>query len=297
METVRDINDFKKFLELNKGKIYENSVKASDISIDDEWMQDNQWDDIYEQERERKMEKYNIGDVWWTHFPFQDIDEDKHRPAIVIDEDTIAVLAMMVTSKEKEYPYCIEISDWKEAGLHTQSWARIDRIIKMDEWRMDKKIGELTSKDLNKFLQLIVEIQNETFHEFSLVAIVNPTGEYLQIYDEDWGCWLFPYFKNVDPNKENVDRKISDILKIATVTSYVTNAVHCKYSVRDGVYKRYKHKLYRCQLSNIPEHMIMKEFELDGKKYAWKSIKELENDCNAMDKNDDIIAFVKLKCK
>lgn len=49
----------------------------------------------------KKMEKYNIGEVWWTQFPFEDIDQSKHRPAIVIDDSTIAVLALMVTSKEK----------------------------------------------------------------------------------------------------------------------------------------------------------------------------------------------------
>lgn len=80
------------------------------------------------------MGKYNIGEVWWTHFPFQEVNEEKHRPAIVIDDNTIAVLAMMVSSKEKNNPYSIEISDWKEVGLPVRSWARIDRIINMDEW-------------------------------------------------------------------------------------------------------------------------------------------------------------------
>lgn len=41
------------------------------------------------------MGNYNIGEVWWTQFPFEDSDEDKHRPAIVIDDNTIAVLAMI----------------------------------------------------------------------------------------------------------------------------------------------------------------------------------------------------------
>ena len=31
------------------------------------------------------MERYNIGDVWWIHFPFSDKDEVKRRPAIVIE--------------------------------------------------------------------------------------------------------------------------------------------------------------------------------------------------------------------
>ena len=48
------------------------------------------------------MGKYNIGDVWWTHFPFENSNIVKHRPAIVINDDEIAILAMYVTSKDKE---------------------------------------------------------------------------------------------------------------------------------------------------------------------------------------------------
>lgn len=243
------------------------------------------------------MGKYNIGEVWWTHFPFQEVNEEKHRPAIVIDDNTIAVLAMMVSSKEKNNPYSIEISDWKEVGLPVRSWARIDRIINMDEWRMDKKIGDLSRNDLNKFMQLIAEYMSNRFHEFSLVALFKSDGKYLQIYDEDWKCWLFPYFKSKDPNKENVDKKMSELLKLDISTTYVTSAVHCKYSVRDNVYKRYKHKLYKLCLHEIPKYMEQDTFELDGKKCAWKSIEELEKDIETMEKNDDIIAFVKTKCK
>lgn len=243
------------------------------------------------------MGKYNIGEVWWTHFPFQEVNEEKHRPAIVIDDNTIAVLAMMVSSKEKNNPYSIEISDWKEVGLPVPSWARIDRIINMDEWRMDKKIGNLSRNDLNKFMQLIAEYMSNTFHEFSLVALFKTDGKYLQIYDEDWKCWLFPYFRSEDPNKENVDKKMSKLLKCDISTTYVTNAIHCKYSVRDDVYKRYKHKLYKLRLEEIPKYMEQDIFELDGKKCAWKSIEELEKDIETMEKNDDIIAFVKTKCK
>ena len=48
------------------------------------------------------MERYNIGDVWWIHFPFSDKDEVKRRPAIVIDDKTIAILAMYVTTKKHQ---------------------------------------------------------------------------------------------------------------------------------------------------------------------------------------------------
>ena len=120
MEAVKSINDFKRFIELNRDKLYANAENADNITLDDEWMQENQWDEIYKQ-GEKKMGKYNLGEVQWTEFPFEEIDVSKHRPAIVIDEDTIAVLTMMVTSKDKNNPYSIKIDDWQKAGLTKES--------------------------------------------------------------------------------------------------------------------------------------------------------------------------------
>ena len=53
METVKDINDFKRFIELNRDKLYANAENANDIALDDEWMLDNQWDEIYKQGEEK----------------------------------------------------------------------------------------------------------------------------------------------------------------------------------------------------------------------------------------------------
>ena len=129
------------------------------------------------------------------------------------------------------------------------------------------------------------------------MVIKNPAGKYLQVYDERWKCWLFPYYRTKDSNKENIDKHASDLLKMDVTTSYVAKAPHCKYSKSDKVYKQYKHTLYSVELNDVPEYMSGDEFDLDDKKYAWKSIEELEKDDNVMDKNDDIIAFVKTKYK
>ncbi|MCI5805479.1 MAG: hypothetical protein MR029_04000 [Clostridium sp.] len=50
METVKDIKDFKRFIELNRDKLYASAENANDIVIDDEWMQDDQWDEVYMQD-------------------------------------------------------------------------------------------------------------------------------------------------------------------------------------------------------------------------------------------------------
>ncbi len=53
MEAVKSIDDFKRFLEINREKIRVNAVNADDISVDDEWMQENQWDEVYKQGENR----------------------------------------------------------------------------------------------------------------------------------------------------------------------------------------------------------------------------------------------------
>ena len=42
--------------------------------------------------------------------------------------------------------------------------------------------------------------------------------------------------------------------------------------------------------------MMERSFEIDGEPYSWMSMEQLENDADIMAKNDDIIAFVKMKC-
>lgn len=203
---------------------------------------------------------------------------------------------MYVTSRNKDNPYSIEITDWKEAGLMKPLWARIDRIINISEWHLDKKIGQLSQTDLIKILQLVAEITTGVCHEFSLIAVQRNDNRFLQIYDDRWHGWLFPYFRSTDNNKENVDFQISKLLENELVTFYVTQSKHCKFSVSDKVYKIYNHKLYTVKLEKVPENMNKNSFEINNKKFQWMSINEMENDNSIMEINDDVVAFVKAKC-
>ncbi len=233
------------------------------------------------------MGKYNIGDVWWVEYPFSERNETKHRPAIIVDDETIAILALYVTSKDKDNPYSIAILDWKEAGLAQPSWARIDRIVEIKECHIDCRVGSLSERDALKMFQLVAEITQNKFHEFSILAVSDMQGKYLQIYDDRWACWLFPYVRTTDNNKENVDLFASKLLQKEVSTTYVTVARHCKYSVSDCVYKIYNHKLYSFRTNEHAEYLC------DDAKYRWMTIEELEQDSEVMEKNDDVIAFVK----
>lgn len=50
MKKIKSVEDFKKFLKENKELVLSNAVNANEVTIDDEWMQDSKWDEIYQRE-------------------------------------------------------------------------------------------------------------------------------------------------------------------------------------------------------------------------------------------------------
>ena len=50
MDRVELIKDFKSFLSSNREKFLDVAVAIKDLSDDDEWIQDNEWNEIYKQE-------------------------------------------------------------------------------------------------------------------------------------------------------------------------------------------------------------------------------------------------------
>ena len=63
--------------------------------------------------------------------------------------------------------------------------------------------------------------------QFPFLAIMHPSGKYLQVYDERWKCWLFPYYRTEDPNKENIDRHASCLIKMKVIRH--TNCINIHY--------------------------------------------------------------------
>ncbi|MCM1084178.1 MAG: hypothetical protein NC393_08765 [Clostridium sp.] len=47
MESIKTVEEFKKFMEDNHDMIYSNAVDADKITLNDEWMQDDKWEEIY----------------------------------------------------------------------------------------------------------------------------------------------------------------------------------------------------------------------------------------------------------
>lgn len=50
MDRTESIKDFKSFLNSNREKLLDMAVAIKDIPADDDWIQDDEWDEIYKQE-------------------------------------------------------------------------------------------------------------------------------------------------------------------------------------------------------------------------------------------------------
>ena len=50
MNREKTIKDFKSFLDENREKLLDIAIDINDLPYDNEWINDNEWDEIYKQE-------------------------------------------------------------------------------------------------------------------------------------------------------------------------------------------------------------------------------------------------------
>ncbi len=133
-------------------------------------------------------------------------------------------------------------------------------------------------------------------HKHAIILISNKKGEFLQIFEESWNCWLFLNTKicgNVAAGEvENCLISSLGLGNDAIKASYQTNFVHEKFSVKDGKAKTYNHYFYKVTISNMPKEFLQKEFVFGGKKYSWRSLAELKSNKQIAKLNGDIISQV-----
>jgi hypothetical protein len=50
MANIRSVQDYKEFLKENRELLHKNAVRIENLPPDDDWILDDEWDEIYEQE-------------------------------------------------------------------------------------------------------------------------------------------------------------------------------------------------------------------------------------------------------
>lgn len=104
----------------------------------------------------------NKGDVLTVEFSFNDQQTSKLRPAVItqVSEDNIVIAK--VTSKIKNHPNNISLTDIKAAGLERESQVQCNRQVTLNRYSTNivSKIGHLTDHDLSLIKQKTTELQN-----------------------------------------------------------------------------------------------------------------------------------------
>lgn len=96
---------------------------------------------------------FNAFDIVVVPFPFTDKATSKRRPALVLSDAQAfnlqagqAVMAMITSAKNSDWPLDIDIQDLDSAGLPAPSMIRM-KLFTLDENLVIRKAGELAQAD------------------------------------------------------------------------------------------------------------------------------------------------------
>lgn len=109
---------------------------------------------------------FNTYDVVVVPFPFTDRATTKRRPALILSNAQTfnqkvgqAVMAMITSAKNSDWPLDVEIQDLDSAGLPSASIIRM-KLFTLDEQLIIRKAGKLANKDQGEVLNAIHQLLN-----------------------------------------------------------------------------------------------------------------------------------------
>ena len=108
------------------------------------------------------MAKILRGDIYWANLdPAKGHEQSGERPVLILSHDvfnehsgTVIVVALTSQPQKAGFPLTLELSDPR---LPKRSWVKISQIRTLSVERLGKKIGRVTTEELD----LIVEGLNE----------------------------------------------------------------------------------------------------------------------------------------
>ena len=100
-------------------------------------------------------------DIVVVPFPFTDKSTSKRRPALILSDAQAfnlqvgqAVMAMITSAKNSDWPLDIDIQDLDSAGLPAPSMIRM-KLFTLDEKLIIRKAGQLAKPDQKKVIEAL----------------------------------------------------------------------------------------------------------------------------------------------
>lgn len=98
------------------------------------------------------MRKYNRWEIWRARVPYEEKRGSKERPVLILNEDTMIVLSLKMTSHEPRYKKLqgeYEVMEWKKAGLEKPTVIQCSKLLRLDKKLMgDYMYGKLSAVDI-----------------------------------------------------------------------------------------------------------------------------------------------------
>ncbi|MBF0166790.1 MAG: type II toxin-antitoxin system PemK/MazF family toxin [Alphaproteobacteria bacterium] len=97
---------------------------------------------------------YSAFEVVVVPFPFTDRPVQKRRPALVLSSADFnsrhghAILSMITTARQSDWPTDVPLTDWKEAGLKLPCRVRL-KLFTLDTALIDGSVGRLSTRDVD----------------------------------------------------------------------------------------------------------------------------------------------------
>ena len=108
---------------------------------------------------------YQKGTVVDIFYPYADKDDEKMRPAVILEteEGQVRLVLLKISSSKKydgeydKYPYAVKIADIQTAGLVKESWALTEQELHVAPDVMLNARGHLAQSDL-EVVEMIHEL-------------------------------------------------------------------------------------------------------------------------------------------
>lgn len=156
----------------------------------------------------------------------------------------------------------------------------------------DRLYEEIEEENLMKEHPHSIVLIKDTFH--------SNDNRFLLYYDARWDCRLFLNYATVtsdfELDQKNIAKHLQMELKVSQDNlegAFAFEKVHEKYSVSAKENRCYRHRFYQFLIKEFNEEIEQDSFEIDGKKFYWMSIAEMEQDKRIMEVNSDIVSMVK----
>lgn len=99
----------------------------------------------------------NRWEIWWAYVKFEDSNEVKKRPVLVLEDRVAYILSLKITSHapRKKFDGEYQLLQWEKAGLTKPSVVRTSKVLCLEEDDFDTKIGKLTDADIYAIQMLL----------------------------------------------------------------------------------------------------------------------------------------------